>query len=834
MTEIGFEVGPIAAARPGHRLGPPAGRYRIGPGGEWGRAIDRGAPLEVTLDGRALAGFAGDTAASLLWAHGERRFLAGPGQGRAAAPRRFDLFDRDGWIWLAGEGLVQASACQVADGDLLAGLPVRPAAAGVTVVPAARRGRLRSRVVAERRPVANPTRPAEVVRMRRPEFSELSGRSGRSRLRPGPARRVRTDVLVCGGGLAGLTAARAAADAGASVLLVEAEEQLGGSCRWSGAGDDLALVEAAESAVTAHTGVDVVLGATAAAVGEGRVLVVVQSDGVECCLEVEAATVVMATGVVDRLLPFEGNDLPGVMSATGAHRLLSLWAVRPGDRALVVFDRAEQARAGALADRFRRAEVEVADLIEMPGAGALADGVTATGGMGLGRVGLSTGRSVEADVLVTICGVAVPTGLLSGFGGAVTRSTGSDAFQVAGLPSSVAVVGSLAGCGDAARVVEQAEAAGRRVAALALRHLPPGRALPPVPPVGLAGSPPLSSRPRSGLVDAVVDLRAEQLDGFASSIPAAVERLVFAARRPGLAPGTRSLLADLSLSSPASAPAGDLILAGTGSLPGPSLGALAGLDRATAAPLRRSPLADLHDRGAPRPVEHDGRQDVWDLGDPQAELDAVRHAVGLRDATAEVWFRVIGPAAAAVVDTVVGSAPGSHPAGPTGDGDGGDGGDGEHGRDRAPTGRVHRRGPYVVIDVAGDVRDVVAPVGGGRELHDRLLAAIAAYRPWEVLVVARNEDCARLRLAGPAAPALLEAMDVAHRPGWSTAATVAGVAIDVVDLDAGGIELLVPASAARVVWAAVEAAGGPFGLRPVGLAAVHAGSARRDPSGEPA
>ena len=59
----------------------------------------------------------------------------------------------------------------------------------------------------------------------------------------------------------------------------------------------------------------------------------------------------------DRLLPFDGNDLPGVMSATGAHRLLGLWAVRPGQCALVVCDRAERARAEAERSANRRGQV---------------------------------------------------------------------------------------------------------------------------------------------------------------------------------------------------------------------------------------------------------------------------------------------------------------------------------------------------------------------------------------------------------------------------------------------------------------------------------------------
>ena len=56
--------------------------------------------------------------------------------------------------------------------------------------------------------------------------------------RPSPGvydkRYVHVDVLVAGGGPAGMAAAVAAADAGASVLLVEEEYELGGHLRWGG------------------------------------------------------------------------------------------------------------------------------------------------------------------------------------------------------------------------------------------------------------------------------------------------------------------------------------------------------------------------------------------------------------------------------------------------------------------------------------------------------------------------------------------------------------------------------------------------------------------------
>ena len=55
------------------------------------------------------------------------------------------------------------------------------------------------------------------------------------------------DVLVAGGGPAGMAAAVAAARAGASVMLVEEEHQLGGHLRWGGPGDRAALARAARA-----------------------------------------------------------------------------------------------------------------------------------------------------------------------------------------------------------------------------------------------------------------------------------------------------------------------------------------------------------------------------------------------------------------------------------------------------------------------------------------------------------------------------------------------------------------------------------------------------------
>ena len=56
------------------------------------------------------------------------------------------------------------------------------------------------------------------------------------------------DVVVAGGGPAGLAAATAAAEAGAGVLLVEHEHALGGHLRWGGGGDRALAAELAGAA----------------------------------------------------------------------------------------------------------------------------------------------------------------------------------------------------------------------------------------------------------------------------------------------------------------------------------------------------------------------------------------------------------------------------------------------------------------------------------------------------------------------------------------------------------------------------------------------------------
>ncbi|RKX49486.1 MAG: sarcosine oxidase subunit alpha, partial [Thermotogae bacterium] len=53
-------------------------------------------------------------------------------------------------------------------------------------------------------------------------------------------------------------------------------------------------------------------------------------------IEFIGKTVVVATGAMERMIPFEGNDLPGVYGAGAIQTLMNTYGVKPGDRVLIV------------------------------------------------------------------------------------------------------------------------------------------------------------------------------------------------------------------------------------------------------------------------------------------------------------------------------------------------------------------------------------------------------------------------------------------------------------------------------------------------------------------
>ncbi|SNX67648.1 heterotetrameric sarcosine oxidase alpha subunit [Cereibacter ovatus] len=157
------------------------------------------------------------------------------------------------------------------------------------------------------------------------------------------------DLLVVGGGIAGLQAALTAAGTGARVIVLEQTAHWGGRAPV----DDVLIdekpadhwVAATVAALSAMPNVTLRLRCMAAGVydhgyvlAEERVADHTPGDGrpKKRLWRIRAAKVITATGAIERPLPFAGNDIPGVMLASAVRDYIVNWAVSPGDRVVIV------------------------------------------------------------------------------------------------------------------------------------------------------------------------------------------------------------------------------------------------------------------------------------------------------------------------------------------------------------------------------------------------------------------------------------------------------------------------------------------------------------------
>jgi sarcosine oxidase subunit alpha len=162
------------------------------------------------------------------------------------------------------------------------------------------------------------------------------------------------DVAVVGGGPAGMAAALAAAGLGAQVVVVDENPQLGGHLRYSG--DDWGpeiwgvvgqimpsqvrssrttheLVGQLADAVYAQPNIHVLSEAVAFGWYEGNLIGVAHGQRL---VKLRTSQLVVASGQIEQPLVFHNNDLPGVFLGSGLQRLVNLYGVQPGERALIV------------------------------------------------------------------------------------------------------------------------------------------------------------------------------------------------------------------------------------------------------------------------------------------------------------------------------------------------------------------------------------------------------------------------------------------------------------------------------------------------------------------
>ena len=156
-----------------------------------------------------------------------------------------------------------------------------------------------------------------------------------------------TDLLVIGGGAAGLCAAAEAAAAGAKVTVIESDLHPGGQLvkqthKFFGSKDEYAGTRGYKIAdilldEIASLGDKVKINCNSTVTGcypEDGVYTVM--EGEENYYRVKAKKAVVATGAQERMIPFPNNDLPGVYGAGAVQTLMNVYGVVPGKKVVMV------------------------------------------------------------------------------------------------------------------------------------------------------------------------------------------------------------------------------------------------------------------------------------------------------------------------------------------------------------------------------------------------------------------------------------------------------------------------------------------------------------------
>lgn len=153
-----------------------------------------------------------------------------------------------------------------------------------------------------------------------------------------------SDVLVIGGGPAGMSAALAAADAGVRVTIMDRWNELGGQLikqthRFFGSEREHAgtrgieIVEMLRKQIADNPRIEVHINTDVLGIYSDRVVSYEEDHKYG---RMTAEKIIISTGAAEKMLEFENNDLPGVYGAGAVQTLMNVYGVQPGQKVLMI------------------------------------------------------------------------------------------------------------------------------------------------------------------------------------------------------------------------------------------------------------------------------------------------------------------------------------------------------------------------------------------------------------------------------------------------------------------------------------------------------------------
>jgi len=312
------------------------------------------------------------------------------------------------------------------------------------------------------------------------------------------SRYAHCDVLVIGAGLAGLSAALAAAKTGARVIICDEQPEVGGALHYDKSVtidglDGFTWAQATAANLKQMKNVKVLPRTTAfgyyaqnfVGLNERVTEHLAKPDKKlprERLWQVRAKRVIIATGAIERHMVFANNDRPGIMLASAARTFLNHFGVTVGKK-VGVYTANDSAYEAAF--DLKRAGVTIAAIVdsrEKPGEGVLAEartlgievltghGVVNTSGnlrvssMSVARNGGGAARSIAIDALLMSAGWTPSVHMFSQSRGKVAYDNETQRFLPGTYAQDCLSVGACNGTNDLQATIEESLAAGELMA----------------------------------------------------------------------------------------------------------------------------------------------------------------------------------------------------------------------------------------------------------------------------------------------------------------------------------------------------------------------------------